>query len=400
VLNRGNGIRASFPIRKKRAMKNSNQTAIIDWFTHGQICDQPATDTHWYEFVQEASATGLAGVALEHAKQSNIDLPPDCIVRLKQSAFHVATHNLNLQSKLETILAAFNEVGIDVMLLKGAALYGQIYDGPNLRPMSDVDLLLKAQDVKAATLLLKKVGCVQGMDLVHENHFPTYYYESEYISFGPNPIRLDVHVRPFRPTRYAQLIPEDQFWNNARSVRVGQATAKIPNEETMLIHLAAHAAFHECSRLIWLYDLKRWCDTYSQEMDWSLVLTRAKAWHRIAPVQRALSIAESTWGPFLPKLFREKLAKLKASWKDRLTLWHTPRDANHPLGHLLVDLLTTPGIRFRLGYARNLLLPSTSHLAEIYPYRHAGWRGVANLWRGGRLALRSLRSGFRRLAMY
>ncbi len=378
-------------------MKIRNHTTVTRWLSSSHAGDQLTTEAQWHNFAQDASALGFAGVALEHATQSNINLPLSCAALLKQSAYHVATHNLNLRSKLETILAGFNEAGIDVMLLKGAAMYGQLYERPDLRPMSDVDLLLKAKDIEAGTSLLEKLGCSQGMDLVHEDHFPTYYYESEFISAGPNPIRLDVHVRPFRPTRYAQLIPEDQFWNDARSVKVGQASALVPCAETMLIHLAAHAAFHECSRLMWLYDLKRWCECYTQDMNWTLVLERAKDWHLVAPVRRAIRVAESIWWQFVPASFRESLAGMKSSWKDRLALWHTPRDASHPIGHLLVDLLTTPGVRFRLGYARNFLLPATSHLAEIYPYRHTGWRGVAHLWRGGRLALRPLRNGFRRL---
>ncbi len=379
-------------------MKIHNRTTITRWLSGNQACDQSTTDAQWHHFAQDATAMGFAGVVLEHAKRSNINLPPSCTALLKQFAYHVATHNLNLQSKLETILSGFNEAGIDVMLLKGAALTGQIYDRPDLRPMSDVDLLLKEKDIKAGTSLLEKLGCSPGMGLIHEDHFPKYYYESEYMSAGPNPIRLDVHVRPFRPTRYTQLIPEDQFWENARPVKVGQASALIPSAETMLIHLAAHAAFHECSRLMWLYDLKRWCDKFGQDMNWSLVLKRTKAWHLVAPVRHAINVAEDSWGPFVPNLFRDNVAALHSSWKDRLALWHTPRDANHPVGHLLVDLLTTPGVKFRLGYARNFLLPAASHLAEIYPYRHAGWRGVAHLWRGGRLALRPLRNGFRRLA--
>ncbi len=372
-------------------------TLMKRWLTGIDAVHQSTTDVQWQQLTQEALATKFAGLVLDHAKRSKRNIPPGCDHLLKQSSLRVATHNLNLHSKLETILTGFNQAGIDVMLLKGAALLGQVYDRPDLRPMSDVDLLLKARDVEAATSLLKQLGCIKGMDLVREDHFPTYYYELEFISAGPNPIRLDVHVRPFRPTRYAPLLHEDQFWEDARRVEIGQAKAVIPCAETMLIHLAAHAAFHDCSRLMWLYDVKRWCEVFGRQMDWSLVLSRAKSWHLVAPVRWAISVAESTWGPFVPTSFRDSLAGMNTSWKDRLVLWQAPRDANHPIGHLTVDLLTTPGIRFRLGYARNFLLPTGRHLAKIYPYRHIGWRSVAHLWRGGRLVWRSLLRNMQRL---
>ena len=121
--------------------------------------------------------------------------------------------------------------------------------------MSDVDLLIRADTVDRAFAALEGCGCKRGFELLRDDFFPRYHYEVEFHTTSARPLRLDLHVRPLRPLRIARLMPDDALWKGARRVNVDDAYAFVPAPEAMLVHLCAHAAYHGCSRLLWLYDI-------------------------------------------------------------------------------------------------------------------------------------------------
>jgi hypothetical protein len=55
---------------------------------------------------------------------------------------------------LERLLLEFSKKGIEVILLKGAALAVTLYPDNTLRPMGDLDLLIKESDLGAAITLV------------------------------------------------------------------------------------------------------------------------------------------------------------------------------------------------------------------------------------------------------
>ncbi len=344
----------------------------------------------WQAIVAEAERTGLSGLVLEKCQANGIDVPLAVAGRLHRTATAVAANNLHLRQELVGLLRSFNEAGIPVMLLKGAALNLTIYDRPDLRPMSDLDLLVRPDNVPDTMRMLASIGCHEERPLVRRDFFPKYYYETELFTGSARPARIDLHARSLRPLRVARTLPGGALWNGAKRVSVGGAFASVPRDEVMFIHLAAHAAFHGCSRLIWLYDLKRLVDVCGESMDWDMVTRLCRQWRLSLAVRTALAEAAAQLGSFVPERVVRRLAAHPASWKDRLTLRQAPRDAAGPVSHVLVDLLCTPGLRFRLGYLMSILSPDEAHLEELYPYRHSGWTFCAHTWRWLRGAGRAM----------
>lgn len=333
----------------------------------------PTTEAAWTRLAQQAVREGLPGLLDEAITKHDLHPPPTFINFIRHHATIMAGMRLTMMNRLEPLLAALSADGIDVMLLKGAALNLTVYDRPDLRPMTDVDLLVKPEYACRAVQTLLEHGCRRGADLVREDFFPKYYYETELLTHDEQPLRIDLHARPLRPLRLAITMPSDALWQDAQSVRVGDASAQIPGPEDMFIHLAAHAAYHGFSRLLWLYDLRRLTETVGDRMKWSVVVDRAKKWKIILPVSCAVEKVESLWGPICPRDIREQLATMRVNWRDRLTLKQAPRDARSPLAHVAVSVLCTPGLRFKLGYVAAQLWPGDAHLGENYPYRHFGW---------------------------
>jgi hypothetical protein len=301
--------------------------------------------------------------------------------RTGRADFVKSSRNIHMMHVLARVAARFNEAGIPLLALKGAALNLTLYERPDERPMGDLDLLIRAEHVDAAFALLEELGCFRREPLVREDFFPRFYYEVEYVAGNIYPVKLDLHVRPFRPLRYARLVPGDALWERAEPVRMGQATVLVPAVDDMLIHLAAHSAIHGNARPLWLQDLKRWADARRARIDWNRFLDTVQSWGLALPVREALRVAERKYGQFCPPEVLRRLAQARVGWRDWLALYEAPRDAAHPVAHVAVNMLCTPGWRFTLGYLLAVLLPDRGHMGEWYCRRHWGWLPWAHLLR-------------------
>jgi len=155
----------------------------------------------------------------------------------------------------------------------------------------------------------------------------------------------------------------------------------IPASHLMLLHLAGHSAFHGNTRLLWLFDIRRFVDHARSSLNWVEFVRCAKDWHLSLPMLRVLERVSVLFGPVSPAWVLDDLRSHGADWRDRLTLDQAPRDATSPVSHFLTDLICTPGILFKLGYARRVVCPGVRHLAQTYPFRHRGWLAAALAWR-------------------
>ncbi len=291
------------------------------------------------------------------------------------------TANVCMLRLLERVAVRFNRAGIPLMVLKGAALNLTVLDGPDERPMADIDVMIRPEHVKAAVTMLEELGCRRGRPLVREGFFPRFHYETEFVAGRAFPLRIDLHVRPFRPLRYARRVPREAFWQGAEVVSVGRGEVLVPSVEGMLIHLAAHSAIHANTRPMWLQDLKRWTDVWRERSDWERFLANVSAWGLTLPARQALERAEQDFGEVCPPEVHERLEEEHIGWRDRLALREAPRDAEHPVAHVLVNALCTPGWWFVLSYLRAVLVPDQRHMAEWYCRRHWGWLAWAHALR-------------------
>lgn len=290
--------------------------------------------------------------------------------------------NLRMMHLLEGIASRFNAAHVPLMVLKGAALNLTLYERPDQRAMGDLDLLVRTSDVGQACALFEELGGLRGEPLVREDFFPRFHYELEYTLGGIYPVRVDLHVRPFRPLRYSRTVPEYALWRRAQSVTIGAAQILVPCAEDMLIHLCVHAAVHGCTQAKWTSEIGRWVDSYRTEIDWKRFVEQLQEWRLVVPAREALRVVgEGASRSAVPRQVVTLLNRGRVSWCDRLALWQAPRDAKHPAAHVGVNILCTPDWKFRLSYLRAVLIPDKAHMSEWYGRRHPGWLILAHLLR-------------------
>jgi hypothetical protein len=159
---------------------------------------------------------------------------------------------------------------VPFLVLKGAALAHQVYDHPRLRPMRDVDLLIRAADAGRALDVLRHCGFRPGGSAVPARH---HHMEGMAKTLDGATVTIELHhelmVRtPFvRPRNYDDVIRQSQ------SFEWGGTTWRTLGPEDMLWHVYAHAFVINplrpgAIRLLSVADLVHTTEAWIDRIDW------------------------------------------------------------------------------------------------------------------------------------
>ncbi|MHC5115219.1 MAG: nucleotidyltransferase family protein, partial [Planctomycetota bacterium] len=123
-----------------------------------------------------------------------------------------ALRNVQIMHLLERIARHCNAAGIPVMALTGAALNLTVYDRPSDRPMSDLDLLVRVEDLERVHAVFESLGLLRSPSQLREDFFPRFHDRIQYTAGSMSPVTIDLHVRPFPLLRHARFVPDESFW--------------------------------------------------------------------------------------------------------------------------------------------------------------------------------------------
>lgn len=170
---------------------------------------------------------------------------------------------------VDRLLTAFAVAGVPLILLKGAALAHLIYPTPELRPMSDIDILIDPADAQAAVKIAERLGYVfaarhQTRFNGRKHHLPT----AETTESGFR-IALEIHTDTMSPDQPHSLTLSTIAAEPQLIRRGAEADGLALGHTDMLRHLARHA-FEPTRqiRLIHLYDLWRYQAIFHDEIEW------------------------------------------------------------------------------------------------------------------------------------
>jgi hypothetical protein len=292
------------------------------------------------------------------------------MVALNEAANRVAFRNLYLFHELGQQLERLKRAGIDVLVLKGAGLAVTAYRTIALRPMVDVDLLARRDQVPALLDLLAAGGYERAVEprpgaaLEFENEIPVH-------KAGLEPVRFDVHWSLFDSLYYQANLPLDWFWQSARAQTWQGFTISVPGPEAQLIHLCGHLALHhaQAPALLWLNDVVEVLWAYREELRWELLLDKAAELRLVIPLRTYLSEAAKTWDAPIPPDMLARLQTLPVSpAEERVFRRHTGKQVGSLSSRVLPDLAELPPGR-RLRFIWTKLAPSPEYMRDRYQDR-------------------------------
>lgn len=305
----------------------------------------------WPSLVAQAHEEGLEGLAAQQlrrlADRHGLSLPLDVLA----GAFRrLAAANTARLAELAAIGDALATRGVEAIVLKGGALIEMVYGAhPGLRPMGDLDLLVRESDLPAVTHALGERGYVRASrgTIVFDNGWSA----------------IDVHIDVLGSARISRrrlafALPTEALWRRASPLDARRPWLRALSPADQFLHVAIHGLKHSFSRLVWLVDL----GLLGRLAEPETLLARA----RDTGCLRVLAYARV----LLHDLFRLDVvpeADLpRPNWCEQRFLRAVVRRRRVALGELLA-VFSIPGSAGRLSYLGELGFPSRAVLADVFP---------------------------------
>ena len=313
-----------------------------------------ARELSWDYLIQEAEKQGVASLLYKHIGSLDFKIP-DNARRLLQSLYLRNRRSNTIRNKAVTeILNSYFLEKIDVLIVKGIALCNFMYSEIGLRPMRDIDLLVRKVDIVKAEKILFDLGY-----LPEEKHdIPDDYYHlvpmGKTIDGLPVSIELHHNLLPFHP-QYP-LWPLEKSYDTALELEINGTRARTLCLEDTLWYVYLHGfqapLTYEPFRFMHVADIVSLVDKFLGVMNWQVVrkevptlLNILSRFHYLTPwqnnvlAQLKLDIRKQPDGTGLPysgwpkrKLTTDKKKELLQLAKD--TLWPSQWWMQIYYGHL------------------------------------------------------------------
>jgi hypothetical protein len=223
-------------------------------------------------------------------------MPSDVRQALKEKYYRSAVWNMRLYYQLSKLVGAFHHEGIAVILLKGAHLAEFVYGNIALRPMGDLDLLVRNSDLLRVSALLAEKGYTQSREEmgIALNHYAPFCKADS--------LPIDVHFNIVNPP-ISRKFDVGELWERARKESIQGVEVLTLCPEDLILNLCVHASIHHvfCNGIMPFVDISRTLEHYHKEIDWEKLLTRSRQWGVIRCVYVMLALSEKMLGLTVPE---------------------------------------------------------------------------------------------------
>lgn len=203
-------------------------------------------------------------------------IPKSVLDTLRERYVGVLRRNTKIYRQLHEILKELQNEGIPVILLKGVALAETVYPDIALRPMSDIDLLVKKTDLNAVIEVLPKLGYIQphsAKDYTEHHHIAP-FRKTEVEQRDLTSIEIHHNISP---NLIASCSGIDWLWENAQTIKIAKIDALALSPENLILHLCLHLS--DCcfvNGIKTLVDISESIIYYGGNLNWDLLVRRSK----------------------------------------------------------------------------------------------------------------------------
>jgi hypothetical protein len=237
---------------------------------------QLAPNINWRSLREAMRREGLAGIVYPYLKDE--DVPASELEKIKYYYHIIAAQNIIQLQALKHLEDVLGPEKIEIMTLKGASLLSQIYPSVGLRPMEDLDLMVRPEDRECFVRLLKHTGYQQNSKRSN--------------SFTKGDVGIDLHTHALNTDRIQSredLFPGgmDPIWESSIPWGGDGRWVRRPDDVDNILLLSQHFLKHYFSRLIWLEDIYRLIRNRDQKF-WRKLLNRADQLQQTKPFSYTL----------------------------------------------------------------------------------------------------------------
>lgn len=290
----------------------------------------------------------------------------ECLERYAQLASNFAL-TAEVDALTAEVAGAFGREGIETLVLKGPVLAKWLYQG-ELRPYVDSDLMVAPESRARAVGVLERLGFVEQCPWM-----PTpLSLDPGGTAFGRSGPMVDLHCQLPGLDGDPNAIWDRLIASAERQV-IGGVELRVPDRDTVLLHVALHAAHH--ANLVDskpLEDLRR-ALARVEKSKWSSALELAHAYRGVPAFAAGLQLVPEG----------EEMAR-RLDLGEVRSLQHEIRGEDNVIAEELYALLSADaGIRQKLAIAASDIFPRPHYMRWRSPLARRGKLGLAGayLWR-------------------
>lgn len=244
---------------------------------------------------------GMCSLLREHIRSNNWTefVPADFVAFLDEEYAAQSIRNLRVYGQLEQILEKTTRLNIPVILLKGIYLARWIYKDIAFRPMMDIDILCKKENVSDLQGLMMELGYKQNTkpkrSRLHENIIlKRSSHLFPFVREGSSWVELHHELSPF----FSSPRNERHIWDTKVPLQDNEFSVFSLSLEYQLLYLSTHLYEHLIKRkftLYWFCDLHEYLNEYSDTIEWAALQRKADRLGVTLQVGTIFSLLRNYW---------------------------------------------------------------------------------------------------------
>jgi hypothetical protein len=290
-------------------------------------------------------------------------------------------------SEWEQLLGALNGKDVGVIPLKGIALLQKYYVDPATRPLADLDILIRPEDLATTRVTLEGLGYwMEGEsakpNFVRADNRHAVCLDAEH---PDNPRRIEVHTRIQDEFRGTTIDWTKCAWDSNHAT-MPRSTVREIAVTTLFVHLLSHTSrdVMTCrARLIQLQDIALVARTLTEQHLW-LNVSDAPDFRATRFFYPALALVNRYFPNAVPPSYSQKIQKNTSprlrAWCERQTLFDVSWLGGNHVGVLRTLQLWPQSPREALLMSRVMWARRTLRVGHMFPkLRRSRWFFVGYL---------------------
>ena len=231
----------------------------------------------WTQLWDQAWLNGLAPLVFHNLRTLDLTtwMPAAVWRQFEADYYNTLSDNLLLEAEMVRVTDCLAQNGIDRLLLKGMVLGELLYPDPALRPSSDIDVMVRHEQLGQAQAVLRDLGYTiqpgRQLDFQLARSYDIPYVRA---TTSGQPVLLELHWNLAEPGLFNLDVAT--LWARAQQLEVNHHTLPTLSLEDLLLHLTIHIRKHRYVGLRWLVDVSELLRGYGQQLDWSYLVRTAR----------------------------------------------------------------------------------------------------------------------------
>lgn len=263
---------------KDSALKQTHQFifSILHSFIHGKRGCTPLPDGPDWKSISSITCRHNLGPIFKYVFSDYRKIPETVVSQWTLEQEITFVRNTRALLGAIKLCRTLDRASIPVAVIRGLALSGYLYPAASLRPMSDVDMLIREDDRKDVAVALEGEG-----------FFPVKLLRSQLVYHIDGTV-FEMHWSLLTPKRYRRAVDGKIFLESKKSMILPEGRIYHLSRENELIGLVTHAFIHhELEGILPLVDITLLVKASS--LDWQFIAE----WCRQARLSRMFHLTLS-----------------------------------------------------------------------------------------------------------